>query len=238
MLPVIDKPIYKATILSRKEPVEFVPFTVRESKIMMMAKESNELDSMVQSLKQVLRNCLVDKNINVDKLPMVDLEWLFLNIMARSSGEKQPQFFKCTNQVSGNNCNMVVEFEVNLLTVKIANKEIDRRIPLTDKVGLQMKYPTFEATQAVIKLPETQQDEALAAACIDYVYDADSVYKSEDMQPEELVTFIEGLETAKYSMVEQFLNNCPIITETIEKTCPKCGFHHKITLEGLEDFFT
>ncbi|MGH7744812.1 MAG: hypothetical protein ACREQ5_08360 [Candidatus Dormibacteria bacterium] len=244
MLPKIEQPIYTATILSQPKPVEFNIFTVRESKILMMAKEGKELSGMVDALRQILANCLVDKTINVAQLPMVDLEWLFLNIQARSFGEKTPLYFKCNNlvktddQVEKHECGMVIELEVDLLKVPIVGANVETKIMLTEHDGLQMRFPNFETTQQLLKTSDDMQDVVLAAGCVDYVFDATAVYYPKDMLPGELQDFIEALPITKYMMIEQFLANCPTIRETVSKDCPKCGFHHVITLEGLEDFFT
>lgn len=236
-LPVIDRPIYKTNILSLKNPVEFVPFTVKESKILMMAREGKELESMVDGLRQVLRNCLVDKSIDVNNLAMVDLEWLFVNLQARSFGEVMPLFFKCTNKVNGVECDMVIEEKLNLLTVDVSNKDVERRIALSETTGLQMRFPTYAALQASVSADDNEQDIILAANCVEYVYDKQSIVEFSKLAAAERVAFIEQLPIDKYEMIEKFLQNCPVLTKTIEKKCEKCGFEYRERLEGLEDFF-
>lgn len=245
-LPVIDRPIYKATILSRSQPVSFVPFSVKESKILMMAKEGKEIDSIVDAFKQILRNCLVDKEIDVDQLPMVDLEWLFLNIWARSSGEKTPLYFKCNAQANPpknpndpekNECGMLLEFEIDLLKVPVINKDVNKKILLKgEDVGMVMKLPTFEMTQQLAKSTDGNLDIKLAAMCVDYVFEQDTITFGDEVSLEEMISFIESLGQDKYDQIEKFFQNSPVIQQVVEKTCSKCGFHHKITLEGLEDF--
>lgn len=237
MLPVIDKPIYKTNILTLKQPIEFTPFTVKESKILMMAREGKDLESMVDGLRQVLSNCLIDKTIDVKKLAMVDLEWLFINLQARSFGEIMPLYFKCTNKVNDKECEMVIEHKVNLLEIQIKNKDVQRRISLNENTGIQMMFPTYNAIQAATAAEEDDRDIVLAANCIEYVYDKVSVIPFDKLESNERIAFIEGMLADKYSMIEQFLENCPVISQNIEKTCPKCGFQYKETLEGLEDFF-
>jgi 3-dehydroquinate synthetase len=238
-LPVIDKPIYKTNILSRKEPVEYTPFTVKESKILMMARESDNIQDVADAVNQVLANCLIDKTINVKELPMVDMEWLFLNIQAKSSGEKIPLYFKCKNIPKGNTseCGMVLELEINLLDTVIANKDIERKIKISDEVGLVMKLPTFDITQRAMSANTNKEDQMLAALTIDYIYDKNSVYNSSDVSENELLEFVENLPTEKYRAIEKYFESVPYITQTIPCKCEKCGFVHEIVLKGLEDFF-
>lgn len=236
-LPILERPVYQTTILSSPKPVEFVPFTVKESKILMMAKESDKPDDMVSAINQILANCLVDKTINVKELPLVDLEWLFLQIIAKSSGEKIPLIFKCTNEVEGKECGMLLEFELNLEEVEIFNKEVNKRIMITDKVGIIMKLPTFEMTKALFNTTVENVDQKLAAICVDQIFDSTSVYQAKNATPEELVEFIESLPVDKYEQVQQFFEKCPTIKQIHKTKCPKCGYDHTIELEGLEAFF-
>jgi len=243
-LPVIDRTIYKTTILSRKEDVEFVPFTMKEAKILMMARESKDTESIINALRQILRNCLVNVD-NVNDLPLVDLEWLFLNIQAKSSGEVVNLVFKCTNNspyvmdgvMHDKECGMLIDVPVDLLKVQIVNKDVNTRIMVSETVGIQMKFPTFEATQKALQ-SEEDSEYMLTALCIDYIFDAESVYQSKDATTEELINFIEQLPQDKYELIENFFENCPTIKETIKKTCSKCNYEHSIELEGLEDFFS
>lgn len=242
-LPVLDRPRYQTNLLSRKDPVDYVPFTVKESKILLMAKESENVEDIINALAQILGNCLMDKSINVKELPLVDLEWLFLQIWSRSSGEKVPLYFKCKHQVpvegrfDPDECGMIVEFEVDLLKVEIQNKEVNRKIMINDKVGLMMKLPTFEITQKLTHANTANADQTLAALCIEYVFDENSMYYSKDATPEEMVEFVESLPIDKYEQVERYFENCPTIKSVSKAKCEKCGFEHEITLEGLEDFF-
>jgi len=236
--PKVDLPVYKINILSQKDPVAFLPFTVKEQKILMMAKESQDTKTIIDAVRQIINNCLLDKNIDVDKLPMVDLEWLMVNIQARSAGEKVPVYYKCNNIVEGNVCNMIMDLEVDLLKTEVVNKDVDLKIMITSNIGIVMKLPTFETTQKLVTANTEKLDIILSSLCIDYVFDEQSVMPAKDAKEEELIAFIEGLPSAKYEAIEQFFDNCPVIRLDLETDCPKCKFHHKITLEGLEDFFT
>lgn len=237
MLPVLDRIIYKADVLSRSTPIEFVPYTVKEGKILLMARESKELPSIVDGLRQILSNCIVDKTIDVTKLPLIDLEWLFLKIHSKSAGEKVNLYYKCTNEVAGNSCGMLMEFEVDLNTVAIHNKTVEKKIMITDTIGVMMKLPTFEGSQRLMNADPEDHDKILSAACIDYVFDETGIYKADDATEEEMLFFVDNLPIPKYEKIGKFFDDCPVIKHDIETICPKCEFHHKITLEGLEDFF-
>jgi hypothetical protein len=236
-LPRIDLPIYTTNICSQKASVRFTPFTVKESTVLMMAKESGEVKSMVDALKQVLTNCLVDK-LDINKLPMVDLEWLFLQIYMKSSGEKIPVHFKCTNTYQNNACGMILQCDVDLNQIKLEIPEKGfGKIMLNETIGVQLRLPTFESTQKALMVEQSLQDHMMAAMCIDYIFDEQTVTRSDDATPEELLEFVQQIEISKYNEIEKFLDSIPNISHKVNTTCVKCGYNHEIKLEGLEDFF-
>jgi hypothetical protein len=240
-LPKIDLPVYTTNIHSKKLPIQFTPFTVKESTILMMAKESGEVQAMIDAIRQILTNCLVDKSIVVNKLPMIDLEWLFIQIHSKSSGETVPLHFKCkniTNKETVTECGMILQCEIDLRNIKYEPLPKDYgRFMLTEHIGIQMKLPTFEATQKALNVPQSLQDHMLAGMCIDYVFDETTVTNADDAEPEELMEFVQGIELANFNKIKDFLDEVPTIKYVIETTCGKCDYHHNIVLEGLADFF-
>ena len=98
MLPKLDIPIYETTLISTGKTIKFRPFLVKEQKIFLMAAQSEDSKEVINSIKQVLTNCVVD-DTDVSKLPVFDLENLFLNLRARSVGEKVELNYVCNNLV-------------------------------------------------------------------------------------------------------------------------------------------
>ena len=173
-LPNISTPTYEVKLFSQDKPVKFRPFLVKEQKLMLMAAEAKTSEDTANIVKQIAQNCLID-NINVDELPLVDLELLFLNFRARSIGENIITYFKCKNKNSSQEeCGMVIELPINLLEVPVVNADVQKKIMITDNVGVQMKYPTFEAVTLLSseKFNDDPDAEFKAAAMnIDYVFD-------------------------------------------------------------------
>ena len=96
MLPKLDIPIYETTLISTGKTIKFRPFLVKEQKIFLMAAQSEDSKEVINSIKQVLSNCVVD-DTDISKLPFFDLENLFLNLRARSVGEKVELNYVCNN---------------------------------------------------------------------------------------------------------------------------------------------
>lgn len=240
-LPRLDKPSFPVHLLSQKKPVHITAYTVKESKILMLARESNDPDWYYNAIKQVLTNCMVEK-LDIDTLPLIDVEWLFINLQARSIGENLQLDFGCTNEVTDPNtfqratCGNVINVSIKLLDIPIVNKAANKTIMLTDKVGMQMRYPNFETTK-LIKASDTMVDIGMAALCIETIFDEHSVHKADDVSPDELVQFVEELPTDKYQQIGKFLEECPILRYNGTTKCTKCGYEHSIELEGLDSFF-
>ena len=76
-LPKIKQPIFELTIPSTKEVVRYRPYTVSEEKLVLIARESNEVKDIINVYKQIINNCVLDIK-DVDKLAYFDLEYIFL----------------------------------------------------------------------------------------------------------------------------------------------------------------
>ena len=243
MLPKIDVPVFSINLLSTGKEIKFRPFTVKEEKLFLMANESSDLKTVVDTTKQVLNNCIISE-VDVDKLPVFDIEYLFLNIRARSVSEVVNLNYKCNNEIKNENdegthkCGHTVQIDVNILDIKPkSDKKQDNKIQITDKVGIVMKYPTFDTIKKYDGQNESDIIMRLTADCVDYVYDDDQLYYAKDTPEEELIDFIESMQSKDLAKIKEFFDNMPKISKDLDFKCNKCGYEEKITVEGLESFF-
>lgn len=239
MLPKIQAPTYEITLPVSHKSIKFRPFLVKEQKILLMAMESSDESDIGNNIQQVLRNCLISENVNIDDLPIADIEYYFLNLRARSIGEIVESRYRCNNVVNGKECGNIMDTEINILDIKVEIPEIkDDVIRLTDKIGVKMKYPNFDLVKK-LKNVESVADVSfeLIINCIEYVFDDENLYYAHETPKEELLSFLESLTKDQFEKIENFIDNLPKLKKTIEIDCKKCGFHHIIEVEGLEDFF-
>jgi hypothetical protein len=238
MLPKIDVPVYTIKLLSTGKEVKFRPFTVKEEKLFLMANESADVETIIDTTKQVLNNCIVTE-LDIEKLPVFDIEYLFLNIRARSVSEVVTLNYKCNNNVpteedKESKCNHLVKFDLNVLDIKpVSKKEVDSKIPLTENIGIVMRYPNFNT----MKKYGSDDIIKMTADCIEYVYDKEQIYYSKDTTEEERVEFIESLQTKDLEKIKEFFDNMPKLSKNLDFKCGKCGYEEKILLEGIENFF-
>ena len=243
-LPKIDVPIHTVDLPLTKKNVRFRPFLVKEEKLLLMAMESQEEKTILESIKQVLNNCCLD-DIDIGGLPTSDLEFLFLNLRARSIGEIVELQYKCNNKVSDEageekTCNHVVKFDLNILEVKpeiLPNHSA--KIELTKDLGIMMKYPNIASIQKIETNEGSDIEKIMniVTECIDFIYDADSIYYKKDISDEELDEFIGSLTRDQFSKVQEFFDTMPKIKKIVPFTCGKCGYKEDITIEGIQNFF-
>jgi hypothetical protein len=243
-LPKIDAPVYEIDLPLSKKHIRFRPFLVKEQRNLMMALESDDKVTIEKNIRQVLHNCTLTENVDIDSLPIIDVEFYFLQLRARSVGEIVESSYRCENMVQLENqtdsspCGNSMKTKVNLLDIQIemgATKEV---IKLTDTISIKLKYPEFSILEKVSKLTNTT-DMAfdMIINSIEYIYDGQQYYYAKESTNKELSDFIESLNQDQFSRIEDFFNNLPKLNKKIEIKCSKCGFDHSIEVEGLNSFF-
>lgn len=238
-LPKLDVPTYEIELPLSKKKIKYRPFLVKEQRNLLMAIESNETTTIHQNVKDILYNCTLTEGIDIEKLPIIDVEYYFINLRAKSVGEIVESKYKCNNEVDGKICGNLMEKDINLLDLKVEKDEnISDEIKLTDTITIKLKYPEFDIVQDSLKYENiTETTFNMIASSIEYIYDGEQFYYANEAQPGEMLQFVEGMNQVQFSKVEEFFNNLPKLKETIEMDCSKCGFHHRIEVEGLESFF-
>ena len=86
-LPKITTAEYELKLPSTGKTIKYRPFLVKEEKILILSLESQDSKEITNAVKQVLKECVITKGVKVDQLPSFDIEYLFLNVRAKSVGE-------------------------------------------------------------------------------------------------------------------------------------------------------
>jgi hypothetical protein len=242
MLPRIDVPVYEVKLISNGKTVKIRPFLVKEQKLLLMASESEDAKESINTIRQVLKNCVLD-DIDVDSLPTFDLEYLFLNLRARSVDEVVELKYKCNNTTKNEageevTCKGHVDYKVNLLEIEpTRNPAHTNKIQITENLGIAMKYPTFDLIEKYENLDENKVMLEVLADCIDYVYDKENMYYAKDSTKEELEEFIDNLQQKDLENIKKFFDTMPELKKDLDFTCPKCSYHENIVVKGIQNFF-
>lgn len=240
MLPKLDMPKYTITLPLSKKKIEFRPFVVKEQRNLLMAMESEDGSAIQRAIKDILDNCTVTSNVNIESLPIVDVEYYFLQLRAKSVGEIVDVRYKCNNETDdGQKCNGIMDTQINIDEVKVEKKDnIDTDIQITDQIMVRLKYPEFSFISDSLKFKDLNDlTFHMVAKSIDYVYDGEQYYYANEVPIDEMVEFVENLSQPQFEKLEEFFSNLPKLRKEINITCKKCGFNHKIVAEGLESFF-
>lgn len=231
-LPKLACPKYPITIPSNKKNTFFRPFLMKEQKILMMAMESNDVEHISRAIAQIVKDCIDDIE-HPEKMPMFDLEYLFLKIRSKSIGETIELTVKCPS------CGKSQPTEVNLEEVKVERKkDISNKIMLSDKLGIVVRYPCLG--DATVGLSEMDADGIIDFVCksIDVVFDEDVSYTRKDFTIQEIKNFVESMTTSQFEKINEFYANLPELHKEVTHTCIACETEFKINFRGLQDFFT
>jgi hypothetical protein len=248
-LPKIELPIYDVKLVSLVKPVKFRPFLVKEEKLLLMALQTNDEEAILNAIKQVVNNCLLEESLDIDKLPIFDLEYMFLNIRARSVGEEIETYYLCRNKITekdaeGNDvevdCAHMMPIKINVLDIKPPIDDLSSKIQITKNIGIQLKYPTLKTFAPLKNMVSSGENDSifnLIYDCSEYVYDADGLYYTKETTREEFANFLDSLTQEQFDRIIGFFESLPEISHDVKHNCEKCGFEHDIHLEGLNDFF-
>jgi DNA-directed RNA polymerase subunit M/transcription elongation factor TFIIS len=167
-----------------------------------------------------------------------------LNIRARSIGEVVNLKYKCNNDVLNEEtkeetkCNNIVEINLNLLEIEPEKQKAHTtKIEITEKLGIVMKYPNFETLKKFDSTTEADSIIKMTVNCIEYVYDADKIYYAKDTTEEELVEFVDSMQSKDLEKIKTFFDTMPKMKKDIDFKCNKCGHEEKIEVEGIQNFF-
>jgi len=238
-LPTITTPTYELSLPSTGKKIKYRPFLVKEEKILILALETRDQNQITNAVKDVLKKCVITRGIKIDDLPTFDIEYLFLNIRAKSIGEDINMIVTCPDDRKTE-----VDVTVYVDEIKvIKSKEHVKDITLDKDMTLRMKYPSLnqfiETNFDTEEESQTTVDKTfqLIADCMDTVYTKEDAWDSKDYSPNERLEFIEQLSSKQFKQVEKFFATMPKLSHTIEVTNPNTKKKSKIVLEGLSDFF-
>ena len=237
-LPKINTPTYQLTLPSNNKKIKYRPFLVREEKILILALESSDAKQISSSIVEIMSDCIETKGVDITKLPSFDIEYLFLNIRAKSVGESVDVIITCPDDNK-----TTVDTTINIDDIKVKKtKGHNNIIKLDDTYSMKLKYPSmqqfidanFDSDQEESSVTQSLQ---MLSTCIDMIYDEEESWDASDSSPEELNEFIEQLNTKQFKEVETFFETMPKLEHIVEVTNPKTGKTSKVKLEGLASFF-
>ncbi len=232
-LPKLEHPTFVLNLPSNNEKITLRPFLVKEEKILLMAMQSEDTEEIINSIKQVIGNCIVNGNIIIDDLATIDIEYIFIKLRARSVNN----IIKLTYR--DNEDDKKYDVEVNLDEVEIkTNKDHSNNIKISEKIGLTLKYPKASITSATKNVTsEAELFFEILKNSLDTIYDENNVYKVSDSTEEELNDFIQSLDVRAFNKIQDFFTTMPRLHYEVSYV-NSLNNKRTIVLNSLSDFFT
>jgi T4 bacteriophage base plate protein len=241
-LPKISTPLFELNLPSSGKSIKYRPFLVKEQKILLLAMEGDDAKAINNAIKQIITNCSTDE-IDVDKLPTFDLEYVFTKLRAKSIGENVDLKMRHPNSKNkkGEECTGETLVKVDLMTLEVSKGDGHTDTIVLDEetgIGVKMRYPTL-TNDMQFSGDETELELAAMSIgnAIEYVFDKENVYKREDQTLDEINEFIDNLSQAQFEKLAKFFSTMPKLKQTIKWKCTKCKQDEEVTVEGMTNFF-
>ena len=236
-LPKIITPTYELAIPSTGKKIRYRPFLVKEEKILIMALESEDIKQITDAIVEILSECILTKGVKVLELATFDIEFIFLNVRAKSVGEMIDVNVTCPDDEV-----TTTKVTIDLDAIQVQkNEEHTNQIKLDDSIMMELKYPSLEQ---FIKSnfdfsDQNQMDQSfqLIGQCIDKIYTEDEVWAAADCTKKEINDFLESMNSNQFKEIETFFETMPKLAHTITVKNPKTKVESEVVIEGLASFF-
>ena len=230
-LPKINTVLYDLKLPSSGKMVEFRPFLVKEEKILLLALEGKDDKDMSKAIKQIITQCVTTEGFNVNKLPMIDLEYLFLNIRGKAVGDISTITFE-------HECGETINLDIDLSKVKVVkNENYSDIVKLTDDITIRLTPPGIDNVIGAGDKNRVDMVLEIIRDSIVEIIQGEEVFSAQDHTREELDEFLNSLNSGQFIKVQKYYESLPKMKQDIEYTCKKCGKTETETLEGLASFF-
>lgn len=247
-LPVLDTYAFPVTLPSTGKTITMRPYLVREEKLLLMAQESDNYQDQIEAIAQIIRNC-TNEEVNPRVVPYFDIEYLLLQLRARSVGEVATPIYVCHNKPNGGDveCGHRTSVSINLTEIPVSNLNQPKEkftMKLSNHYTLHLRYPTVytihQLVMSALDVGRVNSQPFMEAVCdiFDTLEDhkTNQIYNFSEYTTEEKMQFLESLSTRNYEELVEFIDDLPTVEKTVTFTCDACKFEHNVSLSGVVDF--
>ena len=231
-LPQLNTATYELELPSTGKTVKYRPFLVKEQKILMIAQESEDAKQIEKAFADIISSCTFEK-LSPYKMPLFDIEYIFLRLRGKSVGEKIKLNVLCPDDGETR-----VDVEINLEDVGIlANDDHTNEVELTEDIKIVMKYPTLADMTGFGEKGEVLSIFEMIKKCIQEIRSGEEIYNSVDISSKELDEFIGNMSTQNFEELSKFFETMPKLQHVIKVKNPKTKKTGEVTIEGVQSFF-
>tara|TARA_R110002049_G_scaffold242890_1_gene416688 strand:+ start:146 stop:850 length:705 start_codon:yes stop_codon:yes gene_type:complete len=230
-LPKLNTPTHQLELPSTGEKIKYRPFLVKEQKLLMFAQESDDEDAVADTILNIIESC-TEGEINAKMLPVFDIEYIFLQLRAKSVGETANIKVKCPDDDS-TYVDKTIKLDEIHVQMTAGHTNIVR---LTDSIKMVLTYPIMSDMKGVDFSDGISGTFNLISKCISEIHDGETIHNRVDMTDQELDEFIDTLDTQQFENIMEFFNTMPKLRHIISVTNPKTKKKGEVVLEGLDSF--
>ena len=235
-LPLANVAKYELTLPSQQKVIHYRPFLVKEEKILLMAMESGESKEMISAIKEIVKSCTFGE-MNAEQHPMFDIEYVFLQIRAKSVGEVAKLKVLCPDDGE-----TYADVEVDLAKVEVfVDDDHSPNVVIDEdrKLGVTLKYPSLkdidgETLTGEVNIEKTYK---MIENSVESIYEGEIVHMAKDIEKKEVTEFLENLTAIQMRKLTDFYNSMPRLEHKVQVTNPKTKVESEVTLKGLASFF-
>jgi hypothetical protein len=243
-LITVDQPTFDVKVPSSGKTLKFRPFLVKEQKILLMAFNSENPNQIYDSLKQIIQNCCITEKLDIDKLHIYDIEFIFLQLRIHSISETLTLYFQPIPNSECKKCSQVREVTINLNEAEMFFPEEDVTntvfLNAEETKGIKLKYPDLTIIQSIQNADSLNDIDTLFEMfwhCVDSIFDGDKVQSTKEIPASKGVEWIESLPVTVFEKIQKYFKNTPYLKQEVTVKCSECDFEDKYTLRGLDSFF-
>ena len=233
-LPKQSTPKYTCILPSDGKEVEYRPFLVQEQKSLLIAQEQEDDKAMFSAVQDLIEACTYGK-LKSTQLAVIDMEYLFLKIRAKSVGETANLQVSCHDK----KCDGHGEVVINLDDVEVVGDEPENKIMINDEIGIELRYPRIGDID-LINSEEGSMTQTLEMLkrCMVTVFDQENVYPTSDSSTQELDEFVNTLSMSQMEMISEYFGSIPQLKKEVKSECVQCGKDINTTIQGMNNFFS
>ena len=231
-LPKLKTSEYTLTLPSTQEEIKYRPFLVKEQKILMIAQESEEEKQISDAIGRLVLNCTFNA-LDANTAPMFDIEYVFLQLRAKSAGAKVKINILCPDDEKTR-----IDVEVNLEEINVQRSvEHTQEIDITKDIKLKLRYPMLKDLRGLSNdFGDFEKAMIMIYECTENVINGEEIIHRIDMTQDEITEFIDSFNTEQFEEVMKFFETMPKLRHVVDITNPKTKVKSEVLLEGLETF--
>lgn len=230
-LPVVNSPTLVCTLPVSKQKIKYRPFIVKEQKAMLLAQQSEDEQSIAQTVRDVVISC-TNGTMDYDNTPTADVAYFFLQMQISSVGTERKVSIPCVK------CEEPILMNIDLSSITVDTSNVVTQVMITESIGVTFRLPSMTDTSESMKnVDGVSRNESLITRLIVSIFDEDSVYPFDEYTAQEKSDWLSSLNDVQLMEIQKFVDGIPELRHELKYSCPHCQTKQRKLLEGLHGFF-